>query len=55
MSYRRVLEARAVTAQQVSKLSQEMDIRSRCPDCLHMVLERDISHPCPDWPFRSLE
>lgn len=54
MSYRKVLEAKQVTARQVSKLAQETDITNRCTGCFQMILERDINHPCPEWPFRSL-
>jgi hypothetical protein len=54
MNYRKVLEEKPVTVQQVSKFAQEFDVYSRCPGCLQMVLERNIKHPCLDWPFRSL-
>lgn len=55
MSYQRAQEAKKVTVRQASKLAQELDICSRCPDCQNMILERDIKHPCLYWPFRSLE
>lgn len=54
MNYRQVIEARQVTVRQVSKLAQEMDVSSRCQGCFEMILERDINHPCLEWPFRSL-
>lgn len=53
MSYQKRVVAKAGTGRQVSRFAQENDVLSRCPDCSNMILERDIKHPCPHWPFRS--